>query len=87
MNKALLYDWECRNVHRRTDGDVAFWLDLATSVPGPCLELACGTGRVTHALAGAGIEIIGLDNDPDMLTVANARRSQGRDHAHAHGHT
>jgi SAM-dependent methyltransferase len=78
MNKALLYDWECRNVHQRTDGDVAFWLALANSVGGPCLELACGTGRVTHPLAVAGIEIVGLDQDPAMLNVARARH----DHAH-----
>ncbi len=78
MNKALLYDWECRNVHQRTDGDVSFWLDLAKSVGGPCLELACGTGRVTHPLAVAGIEIVGLDQDPAMLNVARARRGHGR---------
>jgi 2-polyprenyl-3-methyl-5-hydroxy-6-metoxy-1,4-benzoquinol methylase len=28
---------------------------------GPVLEVACGTGRITLPIAGAGIEIAGLD--------------------------
>ncbi len=34
------------------------------------LELACGTGSLTYALAQKGIEMIGVDASPDMLQVA-----------------
>ncbi len=43
------------------------------------LELACGTGRLTTALALAGVEVVGLDNDPVMLAAA---RRHLRDHPH-----
>src|SRR6516165_6320890 len=53
--RARLYDWECVHVLGRTDQDVGFWLEVARAAPGPCLELACGTGRVSVPLAAAGI--------------------------------
>ena len=34
------------------------------------LDLACGTGTMTHLLAGRGYEMIGADASPDMLSVA-----------------
>jgi SAM-dependent methyltransferase len=73
-----LYDWECAHVLGRTDQDVGFWLDLARAAAGPCLELACGTGRVTAPLAAAGVDLVGLDRDPAMLAVASQRRSGAR---------
>jgi len=69
-----LYEWECAQVLGRTDQDVGFWIDVARRSPGPLLELACGTGRVTLPLAAAGIDVVGLDVDPDMLAVAASRR-------------
>ena len=51
-------------------GDVAFYLALARSAPGPTLEVACGTGRVTLPLALAGVEITGIDLSPGMLATA-----------------
>ncbi|MDQ6613617.1 MAG: class I SAM-dependent methyltransferase [Actinomycetota bacterium] len=72
---AARYDWECRHVLHRADQDVGFWLELARSVGSPILELACGTGRLTIELARAGLEVVGLDNDPVMLAAAK-RRSQ-----------
>ena len=67
----------------RTDQDVSFWRDLALSAAGGraarepaggvVLELACGTGRLTLPLARAGVPIVGLDNDPDMLAAAQRR--------------
>src|SRR5574340_383525 len=65
---AEVYDYE------QADGwgerDVPFYLDLAAEFPGPTLELACGTGRVTLPLARNGVEITGLDISPNMLAVA-----------------
>jgi len=53
--------------------DIPFWLQIIASHGGPILELGCGTGRVTQALADAGYDIIGLDNDESMLTIINKR--------------
>ena len=37
------------------------------------LEIACGTGRVAIHLAQAGIEVVGLDFSPAMLSVAREK--------------
>ena len=56
-SRAALYDWECREVLGRTDQDVEFWLDVVGDAPpGPVLELACGTGRVTIPLAAGRVD-------------------------------
>jgi len=72
MSKALYdgfiadyYD-ESPLVRGRTQ-DVQFYVDAAREHGGPVLELGCGTGRVTLALAAAGIQVTGLDNSERML--------------------
>jgi len=49
----------------------------AALTPGRVLELAAGTGAVSHALAAAlpQAEIVATDLNPAMLAVAEARRS------------
>lgn len=37
---------------------------------GLLLELGCGTGAMTRRLAGLGYDMIGIDNSPDMLSIA-----------------
>ena len=56
------------------EGDVAFFVELASSTPGPILELGCGTGRVAIALADAGHHVVGLDRSSAMLNVAAGKR-------------
>lgn len=41
------------------------------------LDMGCGTGRFTDALARIGAKPTGLDRDPDMLAVAAARLPDG----------
>lgn len=53
--------------------DTPFYLDLAQSLPGPVLELGCGTGRVTLALARAGLQVVGLDLSEAMLGVFRSK--------------
>jgi len=63
----------------RTDQDLDFWLGVvATAPPGRVLEAACGTGRVSVALAAAGLDVVGIDIDPAMLAAARNRDSQRR---------
>ncbi len=47
--------------------DDDFFLEIAQRVGGPVLDIACGTGRLTRAIAEAGIDVTGLDIDRGML--------------------
>ena len=53
--------------------DLPFWLSLAKQQDGPVLELGCGTGRVLLPLAQAGVRMVGLDNDLNMLDYLRNR--------------
>jgi len=39
------------------------------------LDLACGTGTLTHLLAARGYETLGVDSSPDMLSIAAQKLS------------
>lgn len=49
--------------------DIPFYVDLAKSINGSVLEVACGTGRVLLPTARAGVAIDGLDFSPDLLEI------------------
>lgn len=66
---AALYE----QLYRRRQQDVRFYVELARRHGGPVLELGAGTGRVTLAIAAAGVSIVGLDTMPTMLARAHAR--------------
>ena len=57
-------------------GDTDFYFRQAVKAKGPVLELACGTGRITVALARKGIDIRGLDISRQML--AEAAKKSGK---------
>ena len=40
------------------------------------LDLACGTGSMTHVLAERGYDMIGIDRSPEMLSEAYARAGE-----------
>lgn len=40
------------------------------------LDLACGTGNMTHTLAARGYDMIGVDQSPEMLSEAYARAGE-----------
>jgi len=62
---AELYDHYSLGV----DDDVLFYVEEARRAGGPALELGCGTGRILIPIAGAGVDIVGLDRSPNMLAV------------------
>lgn len=80
MSKALYdgfiadyYD-ESPLVRGRTQ-DVSFYLDAVHQHGDPVLELGCGTGRITLALAEAGHRVTGLDVSERMLQRCELKRA------------
>ena len=60
--------------------DLDYWERQARLGPGPALELACGTGRLTLPLTERGIETEGLDVSSVMLDRAREKAaSRGLD--------
>src|SRR5216683_1197744 len=58
--------------------DVAFYRSAARDFGDPVLELGCGTGRITMALAETGKRITGLDLSERMLERAVKKRAELR---------
>jgi ubiquinone/menaquinone biosynthesis C-methylase UbiE len=60
---------------RQADPGVVGRLLALLAVPGGsrCLDVACGTGNYTTALAAAGLAIVGTDVSRQMLTTARAK--------------
>lgn len=53
--------------------DVPFYLSLAEQADGAVLDVGCGTGRITLALATAGHAVTGVDVDPGLLAQAQGK--------------
>lgn len=53
--------------------DVPFFLDHLTPKQ-RVLELAVGTGRAAIPIAQAGHRVVGIDNEPDILAIAQRKR-------------
>jgi SAM-dependent methyltransferase len=62
-------------IHRGTPGDLAFYR-RACAGSDRILELGCGYGRVLEALSDLGPSLTGLDRDPELLALAEARCSE-----------
>jgi SAM-dependent methyltransferase len=66
---AIWHDVECGAY----SADLPLWEELAGDSDGPILDLGCGTGRVALHLARRGHEVLGLDVDPELIAILNAR--------------
>ena len=53
--------------------DIDFYVEQARACGGPVLELGCGTGRVSLAIAAEGIDVTGIDISPRMIAAAQAK--------------
>ncbi|MFD1428167.1 class I SAM-dependent methyltransferase [Kroppenstedtia sanguinis] len=66
------YDWTSEGL----DGDVTYYVDLAMKAKGPVMELGCGTGRCSLGMAQHGVEVVGVDKQPEMLAVAEKKATE-----------
>jgi SAM-dependent methyltransferase len=72
--EAIWHDVECGGYA----ADLPAWVEIASSVAGPVLELGSGTGRVALHLAAAGLEVVALDSEPPLLAELDERaRARG----------
>jgi SAM-dependent methyltransferase len=65
----IWHDVECGGY----DADLKVWERLAAEAGGPVLELGSGTGRVALHLARRGHEVVGLDNDAELVESLRER--------------
>jgi SAM-dependent methyltransferase len=56
--------------------DFLFWISLAEKYGKSILELACGTGRITIALAKAGFKVTGIDYADGMFKEAREKSTK-----------
>lgn len=63
------------SVHGEADlvGDLLVEGDRSFGPPPTVLDAGCGTGRVAIELAERGMEVVGVDRDPDLLAAARAK--------------
>jgi SAM-dependent methyltransferase len=52
---------------------IAFYCDLAKTIGGPVLEIACGSGLVTIPIAAQGLDVTGVDLARPMLEHARKK--------------
>lgn len=57
------------NIH----GEADLVSRLCVPSAGPLLDAGCGTGRIAVELSRRGFEVVGVDNDPDMLAIARPK--------------
>jgi len=69
---AALYD----HLYRRRREDVRWYAALAKARGGPVLELGCGSGRVSLAIARQGVAVVGVDLSRAMIERAEAGRAK-----------
>jgi SAM-dependent methyltransferase len=69
---ARLYDPWSRSVTE----DIPFYVEEAQRAGSPVVELGVGTGRIAIPIAGAGIDVIGVDTSAGMLAICRERAAE-----------
>lgn len=57
-------------VHRGNPGDVDYYRRACAGVD-TALELGCGWGRIAHAIASDGVEVVGVERDPALAALGH----------------
>lgn len=70
------FGWDYKLINPIPLKEAKWYLSWANESKGPVLELACGTGRLLCLIAKAGIECVGLDLSPTMLSLAQENKRQ-----------
>ena len=74
---ATVYDTFMDNIPYEEWSEYLFGLLREYGVEdGLVLDMGCGTGSMTELLAGAGYDMIGIDNSEDMLELAMEKREE-----------
>ena len=68
-------------VYSYVRSDIPFYAQQAVESGGPVLELGVGTGRVAIPTAQLGINVVGIDSSPAMLSKARGKLSSLREGA------
>jgi len=63
-------------LHTGLPGDAEFYVGQAVRIGGETLEIGCGTGRITLAMALSGVDVTGLDDSQSMLEVCQAKAEE-----------
>ncbi len=66
---AQFYDLE----YGHKDDDIPFYAEMANQYGSPVLEIGIGTGRIALPLIEAGHQVLGIDNSPKMLRIAQQK--------------
>jgi SAM-dependent methyltransferase len=70
--------WQAAIPPEATAQDAAFlWKHLGLGAGSRVLDVACGAGRLTHALAAGGCAMTGVDISPEFLAAAEAAAPAG----------
>lgn len=69
LRNGLIYDLS----HQDLIEDIKFYIEQTIECKGKCLEVGCGTGRVTIPIQKNGVDIIGLDPSTSMLSRAKEK--------------
>lgn len=76
MDYGLWAEWYDVVYATQRSGEVEFYVDLARASGGPVLEIGAGTGRIAIPTGRAGIDVVGVDLNEQML--ARARQALAR---------
>ena len=61
----------------RTQRELAAIEELIGPLRGPVLDIGCGFGRHSVALADRGLEVVGIDPSATMIAAAQRRAAEG----------
>lgn len=64
------------NLTMNESAEISEILGIIEGAPGPLLELACGSGRITVPILKTGVEVTGLDLSESMLELFQSRLAQ-----------